>query len=192
MENNQELLTFLAANPKSTKEAIRAATSLNGLFLFNLLKKLVSENKVAEVDEDGIKLYSLGDVKHKGIAPELVKKEPVPKSADRDSSKYRFNGQKYGKGPLVRAIVEQYVKDNPIITYDELKKVFPNTLMPRLGVFEDVETAKKLARGGNRYFTKPEHIIKLANKKIVVCNQWTLALLTEFLSCTEALGFTLG
>ena len=189
MENNQELLTFLAVNPKSTKEAIRAATSLNGLFLFNLLKKLVLENKVADVDGNGIKLYSLGDVKHKGIAPEHVKKEPVVKAA-RDNSKFTFNGQEYGKGPLVRAIVEQYVKDHPASTYDDLAKVFPREpIMPRFGIFEEVEKAKIIAKKGNRYFTKEEQVISLADCKVVVTNQWTKVLLDQFLGFIQPLRF---
>ncbi len=189
--NNQELLAFLEANPNSNKEAIKAATKLNGLFLFNLLKRLVQEGKIAEHSDGDEKTYSLGDVKHEGIAPEHVKKEPVVKSS-RDNSKLNFNGQEYGKGPLVRAVVAQHITDNPTVTYDELKDVFRNELLKRFGIFQDEPSLKEIAPKGSRYFTKPEHAIKLADRDVFVCSQFTLDNIQPFLAKARELGYVIN
>lgn len=192
MENtNQELLAFLEANPKSNKEAIKAATSLNGLFLFNLLKKLVAESKVEEHTDGEEKTYSLGSVKHEGVPPELVKKEHVVKAA-RDHSKLTFNGTEYGKGPLVRAVFAKYVADNPEVTYDALKTVFPNELLKRFGIFQDEQSIKEIAPKGSRYFTKPEHAVKLADREVYVCSQFTLGNIQPFLITARALGYEIS
>ena len=111
------------------------------------------------------------------------------KSAGRDNSKFTFNGEAYGKGPLVRAVVAQYVKDNPIVTYDELKKIFPDTLLKRFGIFQDEKTAHEIAKKGNRYFFKEEHVIKLTDKNIVVCNQFTFDNIQPFLKLAKELGY---
>jgi len=111
------------------------------------------------------------------------------KSAGRDNSKFTFNGEAYGKGPLVRAVVAQYVRDNPTVTYNELKKVFPDTLLKRFGIFQDEKTAHEIAGKGNRYFFKDEHVIKLTDKNIVVCNQFTFDNLQPFLKVARELGY---
>jgi len=115
--------------------------------------------------------------------------QPIIKSTGRDSSKLTFNGQEYGKGPLVRAVVAKYVTDNPNTDYAKLKEVFPDDLLKRFGIFQDEETAATIAKKGNRYFTKPEQVIKLKDKNIVVCNQFTLANIQPFLKVAKALGY---
>ena len=111
------------------------------------------------------------------------------KSAGRDNSKFTFNGEAYGKGPWVRAVVARYVKDNPTISYDDLKKIFPDTLLKHFGIFQDEKTAREIAGKGNRYFFREEHIIKLKDKNIVVCNQFTFDNLQPFLKVAKELGY---
>jgi len=111
------------------------------------------------------------------------------KSTSRDSSKYKFNGQEYGKGPLVRAVVSQYVADNPKTSYEKLKEVFPDTLLKRFGIFQDVNEAKTIGGKGIRYFMKPDQVIKLADREVVVCNQFTLDNIQSFLKVAKGLGY---
>jgi len=129
---------------------------------------------------------------------DTVTEEPVTKeqtevtkkmATGRDNSKFTFNGEASGKGPLVRAVVAQYVKDNPTVTYNELKKVFPDTLLKRFGIFQDEKTAHEIAGKGNRYFFKDEHVIKLTDKNIVVCNQFTFDNIQPFLKLAKELGY---
>ena len=119
----------------------------------------------------------------------IQRKEPVPKSVGCYSSKYKFNGQEYGTGPLVSAIVEQYVKDNPDVPYAALKLIFPDTLLNRFSIFQNEATARTIAKGGNRYFTKQEQVIKLSDASIVVCNQLTAENIKPFLVVIGELGF---
>jgi hypothetical protein len=205
MENaNQKLLEFLKDNPNSNKSAITEGTGLNGLFLFNLLKKMQAEGEIIEIAEAGQKVYShTGEngepqpdkpaAAHEQTEPlsgaEEDKSEEEMISKGRDNSKFKFNGGEYGKGPLVRAVVAQYVADNPTVTYEQLKEVFPDELLKRFGIFQNLETAKQIANKGNRYFTKPEQIIELVDEKVVVCNQFTLVNIQPFLKVAKKLGY---
>ena len=116
--------------------------------------------------------------------------EPVSKkSKGRDNSKYKFCGQFYGKGPLVRAVVAAYVKDNAPVTYKKLKEVFPDELLKRFGIFQDEIAAREISKKGERYFFKEEHVIKLKDKRIVVCNQFTFDNIQPFLKVAKELGY---
>ncbi len=96
----------------------------------------------------------------------------LPKTSGRDTSKLKFNGELYGKGRLVLAVVKKYVEDNPKTTLTKLKEIFPNELQPRYGVVEEVSKAKKISADRDRFFLKPEDLIKVGDKKIAVCNQF--------------------
>jgi len=63
---------------------------------------------------------------YEGVEPEA---EPINNSsAGKDHSKYQFNFNVYGKGRLVLAIMHEYINDNPDITIDELKVIFPDKM----------------------------------------------------------------
>jgi len=89
----------------------------------------------------------------------------------------------------VRAVIAQYVADNPGTTYKKLKEAFPDELLKRFGICQDVDTATSIDTTGKRYFFKEEHVIKLKDKKIVVCNQFTLANIQPFLAKAKELGY---
>jgi hypothetical protein len=62
--------------------------------------------------------------------------------------------------------------------------------MKRFGVFEEITKAKELSGKRDRYFTKPEHVIKLGDKKqVVVCSQWTASLILPFIETAKKLGY---
>ena len=112
-------------------------------------------------------------------------------TAGRNNDKYKFNGEEYGKGQLVRAVVAKYIEDRPETTYMELKEIFPDTLMKRFGLFADHDTAVKLSGTRSRYFMKPEQLIKIKGQKapIAVCNQWTAKLIVDFIAVAKGLGY---
>lgn len=56
-----------------------------------------------------------------------TKKEAM-RMGTKDQTQYKFNNGILAKGRLVLEIVKQYVKDNPKITYQELKNIFPDNL----------------------------------------------------------------
>ena len=114
----------------------------------------------------------------------------VTKSTERDNSKFKFNGEEMNKGQLVRSVVTQYVADNAGTTFKKLKEVFPDTLLKRFGIFQDEENARVISgQKYDRYFFKEEHVIKLKDKRVVVCNQWTAENLKPFLEVAKKLGY---
>lgn len=118
--------------------------------------------------------------------------QPADKTVTyRNNDKFTFNGQEYGKGPLVRTLVAQYVADNPNTTLKKLKEVFPDDLMKRFGIFQDIDKAREISgKKYDRYFFKEEHQIKLKDKTvIVVCNQWTSENIKPFLEVIKKLGY---
>lgn len=190
-KTNQKLLTFLEQNPKSTKNEIQEATGLKGLQLYNLLRKLAKEETIIEHPNQTYSIATIGGTEEHEPVQQTTKQTTTvkPKTASRDSSKYKFEGEEYGKGPLVHAVVSQYVADNKNTTYKKLKEVFPDELLKRFGIFQDEATAKQIAPKGGRYFSKPEQFIKLKDRSVIVCNQFTLANIQPFLKVAKTLGF---
>lgn len=189
-KTNQKLLTFLEQNPKSTKNEIQEATGLKGLQLYNLLRKLVKDETIVEHPNQTYSIATIDGTEEQEPVQQTKDTTTIkPKTASRDSSKYKFEGEEYGKGPLVRAVVSKYVEDNPKTTYKQLKEVFPDELLKRFGIFQDEKTAKEIAPKGKRYFEKPEQMIKLKDRHIVVCNQFTLANIQPFLKVAKTLGY---
>lgn len=86
-----------------------------------------------------------------------------------NKSKYIFNGNTYGKGRLVLAIVEQCVSDNDGLAKKELEERFPAALQGSIGVISSIEEAEGKYKG-KRHFVK--NAIKLTNATVAVCNQW--------------------
>lgn len=91
-----------------------------------------------------------------------------------DRTQYLFNGNMYGKGRLVLALVKKYVEDNPDVTFAELERVFPKKLEGSWGVFDTVESAMDIFNRSKRkrHFLAPDEIVQLQDEKIVVCTQW--------------------
>jgi hypothetical protein len=186
---------FLRANPASTKEAIGEGTGIKGIILVNALKKLTGEGGLVQEGKGKEATYSLEETlvfektQVEPTAEEEIDEKEVAKSTGRDNSKLKFNGQEYGKGPLVRAVIAQHVADNPKITYKQLKEIFPDELLKRFGIFQDETTARSLSGARDRYFFKPEHLIKLKDKTIAVCNQFTSDNIRSFLQAAKKAGY---
>jgi len=193
VKKQTKLVEFLTATPNSDRKTIEKGTKIKGALLTNLLKRL-EENGLLSVTGEGadkkysIKTKSVTETKTEPVnsqeKPEVAdsKKKPETKTTSgRDNQKYKFENQEYGKGPLVRAVVAAFVKKSPKTTLSILKKVFPDGLLHRYGVFQELKEAKKLSGTRDRYFMKPEQVIKLKDATIAVCNQWTSDNIQPFL-----------
>lgn len=187
-KTTQKLVKFIENNPNATKEAIAEATGIKGLALYNTLKRLVKDGTIKEGEHEGDKTYCIAEIEPT-TNQATTEEQPEIFSKGRDNSKFKFNGEEYGKGPLVHAVVSQYVAENKNTTYKKLKEVFPDELLKRFGIFQDEATAKQIAPKGGRYFSKPEQLIKLKDRSVIVCNQFTLANIQPFLKVAKTLGY---
>ncbi len=110
-------------------------------------------------------------------------------SMTRNNDKFKFMGQELGKGPLCRELL-RHIANTEQLTYKKLKEMFPDELIPRFGVFQEVERAREISgQKYDRYFFKEEHVIQLKDKKIVVCNQLTLPLIEKVIARAKELGY---
>ncbi len=91
------------------------------------------------------------------------------KKQKRDYTKYVFQGRKYGKGPLVLAIVGKYVEEHPKATIEELQAAFPKDEIK--STFEIVETIRKANK--RRFFLKPDRVLRSNGSRLAVTNQWS-------------------
>ena len=106
----------------------------------------------------------------------------------RDTSKYTFNGEAFAKGRLVHAVVKDYVSKNTDITFDELKKAFPNEWQAggaksgNRAVFVRLADAEQLFedKGHRRHFFKEGETIQLSDEVVAVSNQWGIGNIGDF------------
>lgn len=126
--------------------------------------------------------------------------QPAVKSGGcKDLGQYFLDGQgPYGKGRLVLAVICTYVAGHSGITYEDLRKVFPNSLRglkkPNSfwGCFNLRKDAQKLYRetGYVRHFLNENEIIHLADGcEIAVSSQWGIGNIGLFIERAKELGF---
>jgi hypothetical protein len=121
--------------------------------------------------------------------------EPLaPESSEKDFSKFRFNDQEYNKARLVNAVLKAYVKQKPGTTYDQLKKLFPDSIQGSHGVFtlrsNAAATYKKT--GHKRYYIETVEVIKLKDAGICTCNQWNKDNIHAFIEVANGLKMNIA
>jgi hypothetical protein len=200
MNNQEKLLVFLKGNPKAGVDAIVEGTGIHKLQVFKILKALVEKDKsvIMEKEEFGFvysaNIASTNEPKKgkevaskkgaimKPVPTKPVKEEEtsVPSPSGKDFTKYKleFDGTKLEnltKGRLAYHIVRLYVEKTKTITLKSLKEIFPDSIVKinAYGLVQDINYARKKSETRDRYFLKPEELIKLKkeNKTIAVCNQ---------------------
>ena len=119
---------------------------------------------------------------------------------DLDRTKYSLGNQseELGKGRLVLAVIQEYVRKNPNVTYEELLKVFPASLRgvkrssSYWGCLNLLKDARELYEdtGYKRHFMKESDIIRLSDgNEVVVSSQWGIGNINEFIKAANMLGF---
>ena len=132
---------------------------------------------------------------------ELLKKEKTPsemisketfieeRPQQRDKTRYMFNGNVYLKNKLVLAVVKDYVSKNQSITCNELKTVFDKSLQGSIGVVEYESIAKQRKDYQVRFFEKKDEILRLVDGNMLVCSQWGILNISNFIKRAEQLGY---
>ena len=132
---------------------------------------------------------------------ELLKKEKTPsemisketfieeRPQQRDKTRYMFNGNVYLKNKLVLAVIKDYVSKNEAITCNELKTVFDKSLQGSIGVVEYESIAKQRKDYQVRFFEKEDEILRLVDGNMLVCSQWGILNISNFIKRAEQLGY---
>ena len=107
----------------------------------------------------------------------------------RDKTRYMFNGNVYLKNKLVLAIVKDYISKNKTITSKELKAVFDKSLQGSIGVVEHESIAKQRKDYQVRFFEKDDEILRLVDGNMMVCSQWGILNISNFIKRAEQLGY---
>ncbi|NCB03571.1 MAG: hypothetical protein EOM67_15675 [Spirochaetia bacterium] len=151
--------------------------------ILDLLSRIVTlEGKVAYLESLGIT--------HKD-EPNYNDKSPNT-SNQRDKTKYVFEGKHYGKRALVLAIVKSFLKKNPGIKIADLESAFDKSLQGSLGVVRELEEVKRsVSDYQRRFFTKSSEVLYLRDGKVVVCSQWGIGNIGNFLQRASDLGFVI-
>lgn len=111
----------------------------------------------------------------------------------RDTTKYMFEGKKYGKNRLVLAIIKKYVEMNPKITATELLSTFDKSLQGSLGVVRILEDVQVNCKDYEmRFFTATDEIIETSTDKCVVCTQWGIGNIDYLISRAQMLGMEIN
>ena len=132
------------------------------------------------------------------LKKEKSKKEEIPKETfveerpvQRDKTRYMFNGNVYLKNKLVLALVKDYVSKNKDITCNELKMVFDKSLQGSIGVVEYEHIAKQRKDYQVRFFEKEDEILRLVDGNMMVCSQWGVLNISNFIKRAEQLDYTI-
>jgi len=122
-----------------------------------------------------------------------IKTPKLPKAStvkgERDRTVYQFNGETYKKGPLVLAVIRQYVRENPKVNYVSLKKAFPDELLKGYGVFQTYDKAMDISKVRKRFFLNDNQLVRLPEGNIAICSQFAVDTISPFLSNARKLGY---
>ncbi len=116
----------------TTEKGINLMTELLTAKLYNDGYTSDAVNKILKNIE--IKIFPKNNVPSTNIKQKTIVNPPLPnnyKSKSHDHTRYSLNGRGYyGKGRLALEITKQYVKDNPNLTYLEIKRHIPLAISP--------------------------------------------------------------
>ena len=102
---------------------------------------------------------------------------------------YMFNGNVYLKNKLVLAVLQDYVANNMEVTCYELKSAFDKSLQGSIGVVEYEDIAKQRKDYQVRFFSKEDEILRLSDGNMIVCSQWGILNIPNFIKRAEQLGY---
>ena len=183
-------------------QQLQLSTKVALIQIYGILKHLEELTVVSPQVKDSGKFYKVIDydrldtafkeasITSKETEQKTSKKVQTP-STGRDTSKFIFNKIPYSKSKCVLMVVTDYVsKQKP--TLKELKDTFPDSIVSKFGVVATLVVAKEYSSDRPRYYLNDQHILTTSdNKKVVVCNQWTLARFIQFMDITARLGYVI-
>jgi hypothetical protein len=109
----------------------------------------------------------------------------ITPTKQKDRTKFRFDGQDYGKGRLVLKVFEKLIATKQY-SYDQLKEIFADEYgstapTSRFGIFQITKEARKrnASDSQQRYFFDTP-LVTSDGQEIVVCSQWGIGNIHKF------------
>lgn len=158
----------------------------------NIILEMLDRIKTLEKEVDELKKKQNGIISKPSLDKQAYATTYSPIAGKRDTTRYMFEGNVYLKNRLVLAVIQSYVKSNPMITRRELKQVFDKSLQGSIGVVEDKEIAEQRNEFYVRFFAKPIEIINLVDGAMYVCSQWGILNIPNFIKRAEQLGYEIS
>lgn len=142
-------------------------------------------NRIAKLEKEVELLKSKKDSTETISTEKLIEEKPI----QRDKTRYMSNGNIFLKNKLVLAILKDYVSKNQAITCKELKAVFDKSLQGSIGVVEYEIIARQRKDYQVRFFEKEDEILRLVDGNMLVCSQWGILNISNFIKRAEQLGY---
>jgi len=197
-EQNDLVLEFLHCKEEPQNyNSIGNATGLSMIETAKVLMNLIKERKVSKVEKNSFIIYFRTDEDIVMSETQVVASNtrgPARKPGSiKNYAKYLFEGNNYGKGKLVLALVKSYVKSYPEKGVNEIQEAFPKKLHGKFNVVEEVKTAASKSEKQRRFFLDANQVIVLSNDtKLAVCSQWGSNNVNSIIDhCVEVLGFVI-
>ncbi|TWT78480.1 hypothetical protein Pla123a_12720 [Posidoniimonas polymericola] len=184
----------LQRNPEILAAEPGAATKWIGVLIGASVQSDLAQ-RIAQgyVTSEGIPIAALAVQRFRGsdgsvlVTTDSYFKHPNSK----DTTLYGFDGNHWGKGRLVLAVVKHYVQRNPEATFADLEKAFPKDCQGSSGVFVTAEEANQIyVRGGRkRHFVDAKDLVALDDAVVAVSNQWGVGNIDRFRARANELGY---
>lgn len=152
------------------------------------------------ISEEEKKILSDFLAKNKDLLCAVIEEldiDPAAKAAVKTGINYQysFDGNIYGVGRLVLAVVKKYVADHPGTTFHDLQLAFPDKLVKGgYGVVRISSTVPDKYKGigaKNKKYFVDDVITTDTGELVIVCSQWTKELMPEFIKNADKLGYSI-
>ncbi|MGK0236032.1 MAG: 5-methylcytosine-specific restriction protein B, partial [Psychroserpens sp.] len=112
----------------------------------------------------------------------------------KDNTKYQFKGNVFGKGPLVFAVIKNYIEENQPNFTDLVNEFSKENVSVNECIISRQKFQEKLAQSDDvikRYFDKKdEKLITKDGVEVLVCSQWGIGNINVFVNHSTVIGFT--
>lgn len=112
----------------------------------------------------------------------------TPSTNKNDYSRYEFNGNVYGKGRLVLAVIKHLVENKTIVSNEELHEHFPKTTQGSHEITKSIYSINENSKNSTidkRYFINDP--IEISGEMFAVTNQWGVRNIDKFIEKAEKL-----
>ena len=193
MPERESQIAQVAVFPDSARARSAAARLLRAGFSFKELKSLLPKHFIpgtglaTRTPQFESQTTQITAAKSNVKAPQMKNQ--------RDTTKYRFNGEIQGKGRTVLAVVTRYAKEHPQITFDELRATFPDLLQASSATQFSKLHAVVVRRDSliesehKRFHIAEDDLVRLSDGVATVSREWNVDNIRTFLARALELGY---